>query len=499
MDWEMFWQTWLREQEQGSGSRQQRLYRYVREAIQQGRLPAGVKLPASREVAAQVGMARNTVMNAYAQLQAEGYVLADRQGTRVMSGVPSVQGIAATLGALPALAQRAGHFQHPPALLLSDTVPFAPGPDLHAFPLRQWRGHLEAVWREVRPAHLGHAPLGGMPALRQAVADYLRVARGVRCDAGQVMITAGSHSALEVCARVLADPGDTVWLENPGYPGMQQVFRQAGLQLVGVPVDEEGIALKPMIRRGLPPPRLLCVTPAHQYPTGTVMSVARRHALIQWVREQGCWLIEDDFDAEFCHDGQPLAALQGLVADAVGVSPVIHVGTFSKILWPGLRLGYLVVPPSVSAVFARAVMQQVRPGQGIEQEVLARLIASGDFAQHLRKMRKVYAARQQALVAELRQQLPAQVTVQGGRAGIHLVLRFPSAWRDEAVVAPARTLGLVVRPLSQYALPDHELPCGRGELSNGLLLGYGALDIAQIPSAVARLTQVIRGCYGVSA
>lgn len=462
--------------------RQRVLYHRLREAILCGRLAPGTRLPASRSLAASLHIARNTVLFAYEQLVAEGCLVADRQGTRVArlplrpAARPAAAGGPAVLPHLSARAEAA--LQSEPARAV-EALPFSPGvPDYGAFPFRSWRACLERAWRDAGWRQLGYAAHGGEPALRHALAGHLGSVRGLPVDAAQIVITGGTQAALDLCARLLADHGDTVWLENPGYPAARVAFSLAGLQAHDVPVDHEGMApAEDDWRRH--PPRLVMITPSHQYPTGRVMSLPRRLALIERARQCGAWIIEDDYDSEFRRNGPAPPALFGLQADA----PVVYVGTFSKTLYPGLRLGYLVLPRSIATDFARATSQATRAGQGIEQRALADFIQRGYYTAHLRRMRARYAARQAALRAALREAFGAGVELSGGEAGLHLVMGLPPEQSDVAVAQRALELGLGVRALGSYA---------RGAVRcNGLVLGYGNLDEGMVPEAVRRLREAL--------
>lgn len=461
--------------------RQRVLYLRLREAILSGRLPADARLPASRSLAVTLGIARNTVLFAYEQLVAEGCLVADRQGTRVAAlpaaplAMPTGSGLEAPL----ALSVRAAAArQHEPARD-AEALPFSPGvPDFGAFPFRAWRACLERAWRDAGWRQLGYAAHGGDPSLRAALAAHLTSVRGLAVDAAQILITSGTQAALDLCARLLADDGDTVWAENPGYLAARVAFRLAGLQVHDVAVDEEGLApdANDWQRHR---PRLIMVTPSHQYPTGRVMSLPRRLALIERARAAGAWIVEDDYDSEFRRAGPAPPALFGLHADA----PVIYAGTFSKTLYPGLRLGYLVLPRTVADDFIHAAARATRAGQGIEQRALADFIARGHYTTHIRRMRARYNARQTALRATLQQAFGPGLVLSGGEAGLHLVMWLPDDLPDVAVAERAAQLGLGVRALSAYARPP--VRC------NGLVLGYGNLDEGAVEGAVARLKRAV--------
>lgn len=463
--------------------RQRVLYHRLRDAILSGRLAPGTRLPASRNLAASLKIARNTVLFAYEQLIAEGCLLADRQGTRVAPlPVPPVvsPGSRKTPGPPRQLSARAAAALQPEAAREAAALPFAPGtPDYGAFPFRSWRACLERAWRDAGWRQLGYAAHGGDPALREALAGHLTTVRGLAVDAAQIVITSGTQAALDLCARLLGDHGDTVWAENPGYLAANVAFGLAGLRVHDVPVDSEGLAPSDDDWREHPP-RLIMITPSHQYPTGRVMSLPRRLALIERARQSGAWIIEDDYDSEFRRAGPAPPALFGLQADA----PVVYVGTFSKTLYPGLRLGYLVLPHAIAADFARATAQATRPGQGIEQRALADFIQRGYYTAHLRRMRARYAARQLALRAALREAFGPSVELSGGDAGLHLVMWLPPEIRDTEVAKRAAALGLGLRALGSYTRAP--MCC------NGLVLGYGNLEEGMLAEGVRRLVVAVQ-------
>ncbi len=459
--------------------RQQQLYRLLKEAILTRVLVPGTQLPSSRQLAADYAMARNTVLYAYQQLVAEGFLLADRCGTRV-ADLPLAPGRVATkqdVGEVKrSLAQRAGQLQSRQG---DDVLPFAPGvADLNAFPWASWARQLQKIWGEVSARQLTSAAVGGEPALCQALADYLRARRGVSCTAAQVFVVAGAQTALDACARLLADVGDTVWLENPCYPAARTAMQTAGLALELVPVDGAGMAPDETLWQRKPP-RLIYLTPAHQYPLGSVLSLERRLAFLRQIGNG--WIIEDDYDSDFNHTRpghSPLPAMQGLQDGA----PVVYVGTFSKLLYPGLRLAYLVVPQSIAESFGQGLASLYRSGHAVEQRALARFLESGSLTRHQRKKAAHYRARQNLLRETLLAAFGAQAEILGGAAGLHLTLLLPDGPRDTEIVRYAAELGVTARALSEYyAL---EMP---GLARNGLVLGYGMVEEKRIPELVGRL------------
>lgn len=466
--------------------RQARLYRLLKQAILDGRLVPGASLPSSRQLAADFRLARNSVLFAYQQLVAEGFLDADRGGTRI-AALPLATGRRrrAVAPSVPgALARRAHQL---PAMSAGEApLPFALGvPDLNAFPWATWAKFLQQAWGEVSARQLAYAEPGGEPELRRAVASFLSARRGVACTPEQVFIVAGSQVALDACARLLADSGETVWLENPGYLAARNSMLAAGLNPVYVPVDGHGMA-PPADLWERAPPRLIYLTPSHQYPLGSVLSLERRLHFLQRLRPGTHWLIEDDYDSDYNHAGphsgrpygppsRPLPAIQGLQPEA----PVIYIGTFSKLLYPGLRIAYMVVPRWATAQIGQAIGTLYRGGQAVEQRALARFMESGKLVRHLRTMAPVYRERRDILRAELQRYFGAEGEILGGQAGQHLVLRLPDGPPDEQIARAARERGVTVRPLSGYFAGETR--------ENGLVLGYGIAEAGRIPELVARV------------
>lgn len=473
----------------------QQLYAGLRQAILQGRLRAGVRLPSTRELATALQLSRNTVMAAFEQLVAEGY-LESRvgDGTYVSSALPDDLTLAAPAGrrrsvtpgngAPPHFSQR--HHLITTAPMGGSTDEHAPRafrtgiPALDAFPTELWSRLVAQQWRQATPALLTYGDARGYEPLRQAIAEYLGAARGVRCTAEQVLITAGSQHALDLVAQILLDPGDPVWIEDPGYRGARAALLGVGAHLLPIPVDEEGLCVEVGVAQS-PAARLAYVTPSHQYPTGATMSVARRLALLAWARQQNAWILEDDYDSEYRYRGRPLAALQGLDQ----AERVLYSGTFSKVLFPGLRLGYLVTPPALTDAFTRALQLAHRYLSVFDQAVLATFIREGHFARHLRRMRTLYAERQQVLVTALQERLRAHVTVGSAEAGLHLVAWCNGVRDDQQLTKAAWQVGVEVAPISTYSMQATPRP--------GLVLGYGMLTPAEIRAGVDKLATAFKG------
>ena len=458
------------------------LYEALRRAMLDGKLEAGERLPSSRELTADLNLSRNTVVSALNQLGVEGYLVSRvGSGTYVTDNLPK-----------PLIHKRNTHIAAHAADLskrgaaLSSTFcssrlevqPFTPGiADFSAFPVALWQRLQNKHWRMTYPEMLDYSHSGGYAPLRRAVADYLRVFRSVPLDVDQIIITSGTQQSLELCSQLLADHGDTVWMEDPAYWGAANVFIATGLQGHPVAVDQEGMAPGPQDETV--PPRLIYTTPSHQYPTGAVMSLARRRQILSIAHTHQAWILEDDYDSEFRFSGPPLSSLAGL--DKAG--RVLYMGSFSKVLYPGLKLGYLVVPKRLRAAFKQAHYDLNRPGQMPMQAALAEFIELGYFARALRKARASYAKRRQSLLEALQPCLGDEAQITGAEQGLHLCMRLPSYLDDHALTQRIADHGLTVRPLSAY--------CLRRTDARGLVVGYGYAALAEIQRYGPVLAQVI--------
>jgi GntR family transcriptional regulator / MocR family aminotransferase len=375
-----------------------------------------------------------------------------------------------------ALSRRARTVLDDTAILEGGT--FAPCvPDLTHFPFLLWQRLLGKAWRGVRGSDTQYASSGGHPALRQAIAEHVQLARQVRCTPGQVVIVNGAQHGLDLCARLLADAGERVWVEDPGYPGARRAFRAADLELVPVGLDAEGMA--PSARHHKLAPRLVYITPSHQFPTGTVMSLRRRCELLAIAARHGSWIIEDDYDGEFRFSGRPIAALQGIDEE----QRVIYLGTFSKVMFPGLRLGYLVLPEQISERFARASALLAFEGRQVTQAALAAFMQEGHFASHIRRMRMLYAERRALLGQVWQRELGELAPLGGGDTGIHMVAQLPHG-TDQGISDAALETGIVAQSLRSLFI-------GRPDRA-GLVLGYGAVherEIRRQGTALARLVK----------
>jgi GntR family transcriptional regulator / MocR family aminotransferase len=480
----------LRQFDHGSTQHDHRqLYLILQGGIRGAVLAAGVKLPPTRVLAQALGIARNTVVHVYEQLELEGYVRAGvGRGTYVSAGEPSPfgQAVGGARGAARPARRTAVSARGARRIGEAGAAPrqwgaFVPGvPEVRLFPTQIWNRIHAKVWRSATPEQLSYATEAGHGPLREAVAGYLRSTRGVVCTAEQVLITSGTQQSLHLLAQLLADPGDTAWVEDPGYWGARSVFHINGVELVPVPVDGEGLAPTP--EHLARPPRLMFVSPSHQYPTGAVMSHGRRRELLAYAAAHAVWVIEDDYDSEFRYGARPLPALQGL--DEKG-DRVIYLGTFSKTLFPGLRLAYMVPPTDLVDSFRVALIELFREGHGMNQAVLARFIEDGHYLSHIRRMRAIYNARHDALIDAVRSQFGQALPIVGGDAGLHFVLGLPRAVDDHAVVRDALHAGVASRPLSMYFM-------NRPEPGKGLLLGYGAVTEEEVAPKFKLLARVLR-------
>jgi GntR family transcriptional regulator/MocR family aminotransferase len=469
--------------EKAGASLQRQLHQRIRGAILDGRLPSGCRLPGSRTLATALGVSRNSVTAVYDLLGAEGYIALSRQGTRVSAlNQPAHRVAGPETGpmAAPKLAQRATRVRDN-ALKAAQDLPFRPGvPALARFPIGAWKNCLDRAVRRAGTAALGYGHPHGEPALRAAIMHHLAVARGVRCEPEHIVITEGAQEALSLCVRLVTNPGDTAWIEDPGYRGARTAMLCGDLDIVPMHVDDNGLRI-PEHAWATHTPRLIYTSPSHQYPTGAVLTAARRLDLIANAQRCGAWVIEDDYDSEYRHSGELVGAMQGLVPNA----PVLYVGTFSKTLFPSLRLGFLVLPNVLAPHAAPLLNEALRGGHRYEQLALAEFIESGHFSRHLGRMRRLYKRRQDVLRAALKRYLDIPHVVAGGDSGMHLTIRLPADCADVRIAEAARAFDMAPMPLSRFAA------CPRPE-DNGLVLGYGNTPESSFEPLVQRLAMLIR-------
>ena len=466
--------------DRSGASLQRQLHQRIRGAILDGRFPSGCRLPGSRALATALGISRNSVTAVYDLLGAEGYITLSRQGTRVSAlERPASRPRAARQAASPPVARRAARIRDS-TLNAADNLPLRPGvPALARFPLSAWKHCLDRAVRQAGPSGLWYGDPLGEPALRAAIMRHLAVARGVRCEPEQIVITEGAQEALTLCVRLVTNPGDTAWIEDPGYRGAKTAMLGGDLDVIPMRVDDSGLSV-PERAWTTQTPRLVYTSPSHQYPTGAVLTAARRLDLIDRAQRHGAWIIEDDYDSEYRHAGELVGAMQGLVPDA----PVLYVGTFSKTLFPSLRLGFLVLPDALAAKAAPWLRETLRGGHRYEQLALAQFIESGQFSRHLGRMRRLYKRRQDALRAALTQHLDVPHVVAGGDSGMHLTVRLPDDCLDTRIAEAARAFEMAPMPLSRFAL--RPLP-----EDNGLVLGYGNTSESLFVPLVQRLAKLI--------
>ena len=477
--------------EQPDDKLHKRLYNAIRTSILDGSLPPSSRLPASRDLAQELSLSRNTVLTVYEQLLAEGYVLARAgSGTFVAETVPDS---CLSTASAPAgsdgeqrrieLSERGAALLHHASASPKQWGAFIPGvPDVNAFPHQLFSKIQARISRRPAPQKLTYSNQGGSPELQHALVDYLRVARSVRCSPEQILITEGIHQAIDLVTRLLCNPGDDAWIEEPGYWGIKNILRINAVNFSAMAVDEQGM---------VPPassavaPKLIFVTPSHQYPLGSVMSLSRRRQLLFRARETHSWIVEDDYDSEFRFSGQPIPSLQGLEEE----SPVIYIGTFSKTLYPALRLGYVVLPTPLAAPLKKVHNDLYRGGHLLIQAALAEFIREGYYAAHIRKMRQLYSRRRQTLVDLIASQLgEAYLGPFNSNAGLHLILQLPAHADDSTIAQLANAQGLLVRPLSRYYVNE--------EKRRGLLLGFASIEEHEMAAAFSRLAGIIKANVG---
>jgi GntR family transcriptional regulator/MocR family aminotransferase len=475
------------------------LYEELRTKILAGQLRPGTRLPATRDLALQYGISRPTIVTAFEQLRSEGYVEGRvGSGTYVSQTLPDELLQAPRSGsgvgrrrrriALSAYAQRLRKSpREVPRNILHGrarggrtmTRAFRAGqPALDAFPADLWAQVATRRLRRVSTSLLAGGEALGYRPLREAVAEYLNTSRGVNCSAEQVLIISGVQEALDRAAHLLLDPGDPVWMEEPGYPRAASSFFAVGAKICPVPVDAEGLDLAAG-QRLWPRPRLVYVTPAHQFPLGVTMSLRRRLSLLEWARSSGAVIFEDDYDSEYRYSGRPVPALQGL--DRAGV--VIYAGSFTDALFPALRLGYLVAPPHMVDIFGAAGSVSTHHPPLIDQAILCDFIVEGHFARHVRRMRELYAERLGVLLNAARERLAGLLEISDVEAGLRTVGWLRRGISAEWVAKAAAERDVEVVPLGRYAY-------GRSR-PNGLVLGFAAVDGQELKRGVEELARVL--------
>jgi GntR family transcriptional regulator/MocR family aminotransferase len=482
------------------------LYEALRQRVLDGRLVSGTRLPATRDLAAALSISRNSVVRAYDQLYAEGFIeswvgdgtyvaqlpMAKKLSTKVSTGFSTglSPGLSTKWANLPedlddevihsaGLARVKDH--HLPQPPLGPPRAFRVGvPAFDLFPFEVWAKLNGAFWRKPDLEQLCYGDPAGDGRLRGLIAAYLRSSRGMQCTAEQIVITSGAQQAISLCAQLLVEPGDGVAVENPGYRAAGHAFALAGGRLHGVPVDGEGMDCQ--VLGTLNDCRVAYVTPSHQYPLGVVMSLARRLELLAWAERSGGWIVEDDYDGEYRYSGAPLSPLAAL--DRNG--RVLYVGTFGKVAFPALRLGYLVLPPGLVQAFTRRRAVDVRHSEVSTQAVMAEFMAAGHFQRHIRRMRRAALSRRNALLAGWPDGLPGVGPLPSVAAGLHMTVRVESLAREQLLLAQAHAAGVEINGLSSYWLAGASPPADQRA---GLVMGFAAVPEADIAQALARLHQ----------
>ncbi|MBZ9784578.1 PLP-dependent aminotransferase family protein [Pseudomonas sp. REP124] len=489
------------------------LYQALRLRVLDGRLASGTRLPASRDLAAALAISRNSVVRAYDQLYAEGFIegrvgdgtyvaqlpqagtLSSKISTKVSTGFstglptalstksPDLPGISSSKVIHSGVLQRLenNHLPRPPS---GPPRAFRVGvPAFDLFPFDVWAKLNAAFWRKPDLRQLCYGDPAGDERLRGLIAAYLRSSRGMQCTAEQIVITSGAQQGISLCAQLLVEPGDGVAIENPGYRAAGHAFAVAGARMHGVAVDSEGIDCTQLA--AINDCRLAYVTPSHQYPTGVVMSLARRLELLAWAERNQGWIVEDDYDGEYRYTGAPLAPLAAL--DRQG--RVLYVGTFGKVAFPALRLGYLVLPPGLVDAFSRRRAVDVRHSEVSTQVVMAEFMAAGHFQRHIRRMRRAALSRRNTLLAGWPRDIAGVGGLPSVAAGLHLTVPVETLAREQELVESAARVDVEINGLSSYWLPDSRTPLDQRA---GLVLGFAAVPEADIRAALGRLDKAWR-------
>lgn len=471
------------------------LYRQIYDGLRNGilssQLVPGTRLPPSRTLARELRVGRNTVVAAYEQLMAEGY-LDSRVGAgthvseippdsllevgieeRVAKDKTPARNLSKRGVTLSALKRSSPFFEKGAAPAFHSGLP-----SLELFPHQIWARLLSRRARQPQSRLFDYQLGAGFPALRIAISTYLGAARGVNCGPENIIVTTGAQGALDLATRMVLDPGDTVWMEDPGYLGARGAFQGADANIIPVPIDEEGMNPK-LMPAGTPDPRLIYLTPSHQYPLGVTMSLTRRLSMLKFAHRTGSWILEDDYDSEFRFSGRPLSSLQGM--DQSG--SVLYMGTLAKTLFPALRIGYLVVPDHLSESFERALRITGQNPPAIVQATLADFMDEGHFTAHIRRMRSIYAERQQILLEGLDQHLKGYLTPTRPEGGMQLAAFLPKHMSDVKLSAYLRKHNMYAGALSPYFMGENTQP--------GLYVGFAGVPEQKIRSGTERLAALL--------
>ncbi|MBW4630568.1 MAG: PLP-dependent aminotransferase family protein [Iphinoe sp. HA4291-MV1] len=474
----------------------QQLYEQLRQAILGGRLLPGKRIPSTRQLAKSLGISRTTVTQTYDQLLSEGYIeTVVGSGTFVCTQLPDD-----LLHSTPI--PSTGKMTRPPVklskygeyLINTENVPRVAEPEMpinfrygqpafEQFPINLWRkllsryccSHLQ--WLDYSTDILGYKPL------REAISRYLSRSRAVNCEPEQVLIVNGTQQALDLIVRLFIEPDDVIALEDPGYLSARLIFQTQAAKLLAIAVDESGLVVKDLAHHSSEQVRLVYVTPSHQFPTGAILSLSRRLELLTWAQKTGAFIIEDDYDSEYRYGERPIPALQGLDRS----DSVLYIGTFSKVLFPSLRIGYLVLPKNLVSAFAHAKWLSDRHLPILEQQVLTDFIEEGHLERHIRKMRAIYDRRRQALVRALNVHFGEKATILGEKAGIHVMVRLHTPFRDEEIIQRAALHGIGM----MSAAPHYLRPHSQGEF----IFGYGELTEQQLVESISKIAQILKSKY----
>ncbi len=459
------------------------IYNTLRSVILNNHVVKGARLPSSRTLANELGVSRNTIVLVYEQLQAEGFITSGvGKGTFISTQFNQSQFIKKKFisdkkvrTSKRGQAMLDAYTSEAPS---GSPPPFVPGiPALDVFPFRQWQRAVNHAHKIITPSEMNYGPTAGYLPLRKSLASYLAVARGVRCSPEQIFIVNGVQQGLDLICRLLTDPGETIWLEDPGHTGARSAFAAAQLKMKPVSVDQQGLLITVKMQQSKKG-SLVYVTPSHQSPTGAIMSLERRIRLLEWARSRNAWIIEDDYDSEFRYRGQPLPALQGLIEDA----PVLYLGTFSKVFAPGIRMAYLVIPEFMIETFSHARRAVDTHSPIPLQAAMQVFIDEGYFTTHIRRMRNLYAERQNLLLKATRKYFGNTIHLSSSNSGMHLV-GYINQNNDQILSNAACGEGYVVPALSGHYLnkPDRF----------GLLFGYACVPSADMDAHVKRLAKVL--------
>lgn len=463
------------------------LYNLFRDAILSGKIKRGKRLPGTRSLANDLKISRNTVATAFDQLRIEGYISGKTGSGYYVNEIPDKRVVipvksSSKLSTLKKvrLRKRVPLKFRQSSFSAERILPFQNGvPALNEFPIRIWSKLFNQISFNFSNLHLGYSDAAGFRPLREIIASYLQTYRAVNCSADQILIINGSQQGLDIITRILLKKGSNIWMEDPGYSGVKASMIAAEVKLLPCPLDEEGIDMK-YSKKHNAKPDLIYTTPSHQFPTGVIMPISRRLELLKFAAENKCWIIEDDYDSEFRYIGHPLASLQGMDEN----KSVFYLGTFSKVLIPGLRLGYLVLPDSsMMESFKSLKYIMDRQSPVFEQMILARYIEEGHFTKHIRRMRMLYKSRQEFIVNEINKNFYGLLTSDFLPSGMHIVAKLRSKMNDRKVAAEALKHNVIVHPISDYCLKFKQAPA--------LIMGYTAFTENEIREGLNKLKEVL--------